>query len=125
MTAAFVLDDMLVNAAFQNALSNDIMTKHPELWSEVPFHIMDDPICDELRVISIATGTFVKCYSPKSFPSFKVSLELPFSRIMLAHMLQRLFRNSVQSNTCNFSLGLLIRLICSLLSPCGIWLGDI
>ncbi|GFX40466.1 uncharacterized protein TNCV_1412761 [Trichonephila clavipes] len=52
---------------------------------------MDDPICYELREISIATGTFVKCYSPKSFLSFKASLELYFSRIMHVHMLQRLF----------------------------------
>ncbi|GFW27041.1 uncharacterized protein TNCV_92671 [Trichonephila clavipes] len=36
---------------------------------------MDDPICYELREISIATSTSVKCYSPKSFPSFKASLE--------------------------------------------------
>ncbi|GFS76699.1 uncharacterized protein TNCV_1622721 [Trichonephila clavipes] len=58
---------------------------------------MDNPICYDLWVISIATGTFVKCYSPKSFPSFKSSLELYFSRIMHAHMLQRLFETcSVQ-----------------------------
>ncbi|GFW86094.1 uncharacterized protein TNCV_1969021 [Trichonephila clavipes] len=50
---------------------------------------MDDPICCELRVVSIATGTSTKCYIPKSFPSFKASLELSFSRIMQAHMLQR------------------------------------
>ncbi|GFY02749.1 transposable element Tcb2 transposase [Trichonephila clavipes] len=42
---------------------------------------MDDPIYYELRVISIATCTSVKCYSPKSFPSFKASLELSFSSI--------------------------------------------
>ncbi|GFT76280.1 uncharacterized protein TNCV_564531 [Trichonephila clavipes] len=75
---------------------------------------MDDPIYCELRVISIATGTSVKCYNPKSFPSFKTSLELSFSRIMHAHMLQRLFETSVQPNTCNFFLGLLIRRICRL-----------
>ncbi|GFU63135.1 uncharacterized protein TNCV_3150551 [Trichonephila clavipes] len=57
---------------------------------------MDDPICYELRVISIAIGTSVKCCSPKSFPSFKTSLELSFSRIMHAHMLQRLFKTSVE-----------------------------
>ncbi|GFW97277.1 transposable element Tcb2 transposase [Trichonephila clavipes] len=49
---------------------------------------MDDPICYELRVISIATGKSVKCCNPKSFPSFKVSLELSFSRITHAHMFQ-------------------------------------
>ncbi|GFW74920.1 transposable element Tc1 transposase [Trichonephila clavipes] len=61
-------------------------------------------------------------YSPKSFPSFKASLELSFSMIMLDHMLQRLFEASVEANTCNFFLGLLIRWICCLLSTCGIWL---
>ncbi|GFW88369.1 transposable element Tcb2 transposase [Trichonephila clavipes] len=48
---------------------------------------MDDPICYELRIISIATGSSMKCYSPKSFPSSKASLELSFSRIMHAHIL--------------------------------------
>ncbi|GFW72065.1 uncharacterized protein TNCV_4789531 [Trichonephila clavipes] len=72
---------------------------------------MDDSICYELRVISIVTGTFVKCYSPKSFPSFKAFPELFFSWIMHAHMLQRLFETPVQPNTCNFFLGLLILLI--------------
>ncbi|GFT72536.1 uncharacterized protein TNCV_973981 [Trichonephila clavipes] len=80
------------------------------------------PICYELRVISIATGTSVKCYSPKSFPSFQASLELSFIRIMHAHMLQRLFKTYVQPNTCNFFLGLLIRRLYRLLSTCGIWL---
>ena len=32
-------------------------------------------ICYELWLIAIATSTFVKSYSPKSFPSFKASLE--------------------------------------------------
>ncbi|GFV52940.1 transposable element Tcb2 transposase [Trichonephila clavipes] len=32
MMAAFVLDAMLVNAAFQSALSNDIVALHRELW---------------------------------------------------------------------------------------------
>ena len=40
---------------------------------------MDVPICYELRVISIAIGSTVKCYNPKSFNSFKASLELSFS----------------------------------------------
>ena len=34
-----VLDTMPVNAAFQIALSNDILAKHKELWSEVRFCI--------------------------------------------------------------------------------------
>ncbi|GFU79877.1 uncharacterized protein TNCV_577571 [Trichonephila clavipes] len=41
--------------------------------------MMDDPICYEL--------TSVRCYSPKSFPAFKASLDLSFSRIMYACML--------------------------------------
>ncbi|PRD19935.1 UNVERIFIED_CONTAM: hypothetical protein NCL1_56017 [Trichonephila clavipes] len=51
----------------------------------VRFRILDDPICYKLRVISIATGTYVKY--PKFIPSFKTSLECSFSRIMQAHML--------------------------------------
>ncbi|GFY10055.1 uncharacterized protein TNCV_1946001 [Trichonephila clavipes] len=47
----------------------------------------------------------------KVSPSFKASLELSFSRIMHVHMLQRLFETSVQPHTCNFILGLLIRLL--------------
>ena len=81
---------------------------------------MDDPIWYELRVIPIATDITVKCYSPKSFPYFKASFELSFSRIMHAHMLQRLFETFVQSNTCNFFLSLLIRLICRPLNMCRI-----
>ena len=80
---------------FQRTLSNDIVAEHPELWPEVQFRVMDDRICYKLRVISLATSTCVKCYSPKSFPFFKVSLELSFSRIMHAHVLQRLFETSV------------------------------
>ncbi|PRD36642.1 UNVERIFIED_CONTAM: hypothetical protein NCL1_08023 [Trichonephila clavipes] len=86
---------------------------------------MDDPVCYELRVISIATGTSVKCYSPKSFPSFKTSLELSSRRIMHSHMLQRLFETCVQPNSYNIFLGFLIRRICRLLSTCGIWLVGI
>ncbi|GFX64922.1 hypothetical protein TNCV_450601 [Trichonephila clavipes] len=37
---------------------------------------MDDPICYELRAISIATGTSMTCYSPKWFRFFKASLEI-------------------------------------------------
>ena len=43
----------------------------------------------------------VKCYILKWFSSFKASLELSFSRIMHAHMLERLFEISVQANACN------------------------
>ena len=122
MIIAFVLDAMPVNTAFQSALLNDIVTEHPELWSGVQFRIVDNPICYELRAISITTGKFMKCCRLKSFPSFKSSMELPFSRIMHAHMLQRLFETFVQPNPCNFFLGLFIRRICCLLSTCGIWL---
>ncbi|PRD19037.1 UNVERIFIED_CONTAM: hypothetical protein NCL1_58620 [Trichonephila clavipes] len=83
---------------------------------------MGDPICYKLRVISIATGTSMMCYSPKSFPSFKASLALAFCSIMHAYMLQRLFETSVQSNTLNFFPSLLILRICLLLNTCEIWL---
>ena len=109
--AAFVLDAMPINAAFQNTVPNDIVAEHPELWSGVRFCIMDDPICYGLRIISIATSTSVKCYSRKSFPSFKASL-----RIMHVHMLQRQFEAPVQPNACNLFLVLLIRRICHLLN---------
>ena len=59
MMAAFVLNVMPVNAAFQSALSNDIVAEHSELWSGVRLRIMDDPICNELRIISISTGKSV------------------------------------------------------------------
>ncbi|GFV55831.1 hypothetical protein TNCV_3321201 [Trichonephila clavipes] len=51
MMAAFVLDAMQVNAAFQSALSNGIVTKHPELWFGVRYRTMNDTICYELRII--------------------------------------------------------------------------
>ncbi|GFS95172.1 uncharacterized protein TNCV_2705181 [Trichonephila clavipes] len=54
MMAAFILDAMQVNADFQSALSNDIVAYPPELCFGVGFRIMNDPICYELRVISIA-----------------------------------------------------------------------
>ena len=44
MMAEFVLDVMPVNAAFQRALSKDIVVEHLDLWSEVRFHIMNDQI---------------------------------------------------------------------------------
>ncbi|GFT80391.1 uncharacterized protein TNCV_2184491 [Trichonephila clavipes] len=84
------------------------------------YRTMDDPLCYELRVFSIATGTAVKCYSPKSFSSVKVSLELSFNRIMHTHKLQRLFETSIQLNACNFFLGRLIHRIYPLLSTCGL-----
>ena len=76
--AAFVLDVMPVNTPFQSVLSNDIVAEHLKLWCGVLFRMMNDPICFELRVISISTGMSVKCNSPKSFTSFKASLELSF-----------------------------------------------
>ena len=87
MMAAFVSVAMPVKAAFQSALSNVIVAGYPELWSRVRFRIMDNSICYELRLISIATGMSVKYYSPNLFPSYKASLELSFTRIMHAHML--------------------------------------
>ena len=41
MIAAFVLDAMPVNIAFQSALLNDIVAEHPELWSRVQCRIMN------------------------------------------------------------------------------------
>ncbi|GFX77029.1 transposable element Tcb1 transposase [Trichonephila clavipes] len=97
--------------AGERCLPKCVMERHSGLTPGVmvwgcDFVVMSYPICYELRVISIATGTSVKCYSPKSYPSFKASLELSISRIMHAHMALRLFETSVQSNTCNIFLGL-------------------
>ena len=122
MMSTFMLDAIPVNADFQSAFSNDSVAKRPETWSEVRFHITDGQVYYKLRVISIATGTSVKCYNLKSFPSFKTSIKLPFNRIMRAHILQKLFETSVQQNICSFFFNLLIRWICRLLSTCGIWL---
>ncbi|GFU71349.1 hypothetical protein TNCV_4280421 [Trichonephila clavipes] len=47
---------------------------------------MDGPICYELSVISIATGSSVMCYRPKSFPSIKASPELSFSNNARPHV---------------------------------------
>ena len=106
----------------QSAISNDIVAEQSELWSGIRFRIKYNQICYDLRVISTATCTSVKCCSSNSFPSIKTSLEFSFNRIMHAHMLQRLFETSVQPNTCYFFLGLLIRRICRPLSTRGFWL---
>ena len=44
MMAAFVLDAMPVNTAFQSMLSNDIVAEYPELWTGVQVRIIDDSI---------------------------------------------------------------------------------
>ena len=51
LMAAFVLDAIPVDAAFQSALLNDTVAEHPELWFGVRFRIMDNLICYELNVI--------------------------------------------------------------------------
>ncbi|GFU20389.1 uncharacterized protein TNCV_2521621 [Trichonephila clavipes] len=65
---------------------------------------MYDPIGYELIAISIATGTFVKCYASKSFPSFKTSLNLSFCWTLHAHMLKGLFETYLHPSTCKFCL---------------------
>ncbi|GFY19487.1 uncharacterized protein TNCV_4646611 [Trichonephila clavipes] len=95
-------------------------SNNSNLWFGVRFRIRDVPICYELRVISIAKDTSLKCYGPKSFPFFKASLELSFSSIIYAHMLQSLIETSVQPNKVNFFLDLLIHQICHLMSRCVI-----
>ncbi|GFT45077.1 transposable element Tcb1 transposase [Trichonephila clavipes] len=86
MMAAFVLR----GHASEHCLPECVMERHsgltPRLMVWVQFHIMDDPICYELSVISIATDASVKCYSSKSLPSFKASVGLSFSRMMHAHI---------------------------------------
>ncbi|GFX15964.1 uncharacterized protein TNCV_522711 [Trichonephila clavipes] len=50
---------------FKRALSNDILAEHLELWFGVRFHLIDDPMFYELRIISIAT---VQSISPPHLP---------------------------------------------------------
>ena len=80
------------------------------------FRITDGPIHYELRAISIATGTSVKCYSLKSLLFFKASLMLSFNRIMHVHKLQRLLETSAEPNICNYFLYLFIHTTWRLLS---------
>ena len=54
---------MPVSFAFHSALSDDWEAEYP-VWRGVG-DIVDDLICYELMVISIATDTSVKSYSPK------------------------------------------------------------
>ena len=118
-----MLDAIPISSVFQSALSNDIVVGHPELWFRLRFLIMDDAICYDFRITSIAQDALVKSYSPQSLSSFKPFLELYFNRIIPAHMLRRLFKTSVQQNACNVFLGLLVYRICPLLSMCRIgWL---
>ncbi|PRD24090.1 UNVERIFIED_CONTAM: hypothetical protein NCL1_44693 [Trichonephila clavipes] len=110
MMATFVLEALPVNAAFQSTFSG--LTPGVVVWGTISYHKRSNLIRIE--------ETSMKCYSPKSFPSFKAFMELSFSRLMHTHMLQRLFENSVQLNTCNFYFGQLIRYM-SLFITCGIW----
>ena len=90
----------------QRCLPEYIIERHssrlPGVWAisyamcNVQFRTMHDPNCYELRKISIAKCASVKCYRPKLFPSFKISLELSFSRIIHVHMLQKLSETSAQ-----------------------------
>ncbi|GFS59924.1 uncharacterized protein TNCV_3957231 [Trichonephila clavipes] len=63
--------------AGEYCLPQCVIERHSGLTSGVmawvQFRIMYDPICYELRLISIATGTSMKCYSRKSFYPFKES----------------------------------------------------
>ena len=83
MLATIMLDSMHVNVAFQSALSIDIVAQQLELWSGAKFCIMCDRICIELEVNAISVCKSVNCYSPKSFPFFYPSLELPLIRIKI------------------------------------------
>ncbi|GFS51394.1 uncharacterized protein TNCV_548741 [Trichonephila clavipes] len=91
------------------------------VWGAISFHGRSYLLRIE-DILNINGYVHEVLYNPKSFPSFKASLELCFSRIMHAHMLQRLFETYVQPDTCNFFLDLLMRRICHLLSTFGIWL---
>ncbi|PRD28099.1 UNVERIFIED_CONTAM: hypothetical protein NCL1_33460 [Trichonephila clavipes] len=60
------------------------------VWSAISYHRRSNLLRIE-DIIQWQQVSSEKCYRPKSFPSFKASLQLSFSRIMHAHILQRLF----------------------------------
>ncbi|GFW28151.1 uncharacterized protein TNCV_2818291 [Trichonephila clavipes] len=116
MVTAFVLDALPVDAAFQSALSNGSRVM---VWGAISYF-------GRSNLLRIETNLNSNMYVPKVLqPSFKASLELSYSRIMHAHMFQRLFETLIQPNTYNFLFGLLIHRICRLLCTCGIWLVDV
>ena len=59
---------------------------------------------------------------PEIIPILQAFLELSFSQKIHAHILQILSETSVQPNSHNVFLGMLIRRICRLLSTCELWL---
>ncbi|GFX29277.1 transposable element Tcb1 transposase [Trichonephila clavipes] len=74
------------------------------VWGAISYHGQSNLLRIESNLNSKKYLREVLSYSPKSFPSFKAPLELSFSRIIHAHIFQRLFETSVQPNTCNFFL---------------------
>ena len=64
MIAAFVLDTMPVNVAFQSTFHSDILSdivaEQAELRSGVRFRIMDDPIRYKFKVISIVVSEILQ-----------------------------------------------------------------
>ena len=104
---AALLDASPVKATFQIALSNSIVVEQLQfmVWGAISYHgrssfLGIEDILNSNRYV-------------REVLSFKTSLDLSFSRIMHAHMLQRLLE-SVQSNKSNFFLGLIICPICRL-----------
>ncbi|GFT88887.1 transposable element Tcb1 transposase [Trichonephila clavipes] len=87
---------------------NSGLTTGVMVWDAISYHGRSNLLRIEGNLKS---NMYVRevLYIPKSFPSFKASMELSFSRIIHAHMLKRLFETSVQPIPCNFFLGLLIR----------------
>ncbi|GFW99026.1 uncharacterized protein TNCV_1782451 [Trichonephila clavipes] len=89
------------------------------VWGAIFYNAVSNLLRNESNINSNRyVCEVLSLYSSKSLPSFKASLELSFSRIIHAHMLQRLFETSVQPNTCNFFLTLLICRIGHHLSTC-------
>ena len=84
MMATFMLDAVPVNTTFRSALLKVIIKEHSEIFLGVRMRIMDDLNCYVLWVILTATSKSEKCWSPKSFLSFKTFMVLSFNGIMSA-----------------------------------------
>ncbi|GFW81186.1 transposable element Tc1 transposase [Trichonephila clavipes] len=79
--------------AFERYLPECVIERHSDLTPRVTVRVaISYHGRSNLLRIEGNSNRYIRevLYSPKSFPSFKASLELTFSRIMHSHMLQRL-----------------------------------
>lgn len=120
----FLLNAMSVNATLRTALSKVIVVdEHRDLWSRMRFLYRDDHRCYELWVTWTETGTYEKCWSPKSFLYFKALLLHSFYSVLLANVLQGMFKIPCQQNTYSFFVSIFSTLPVSLLCTYN-YIGD-